>query len=67
LLDTLDGLARLEARLDNLEVVLFIRTGSLGDLVDHRGQVRMQNAEAHGVGTCGAHDGRRGNDRRRRD
>src|SRR5262249_24602297 len=58
LLDAVDRLSGLEARLDHIEVVTLVAAGALGDLVDHGGQVGMQHPEPHGVGVRGAQDGR---------
>src|SRR5262249_43305140 len=59
LLDALDGLARLEAGLDHLEVLALIAAGALGDLVDHRGEIRIEHAEPHRVRIGAARDRRR--------
>ena len=64
LLDAFDGLARLEAGFDDLEIVPLVGAGALGDLVDDRGQVGMKHAKSHRIGSGGARNAGRGDQRR---
>src|SRR5207237_10882643 len=49
LLDALDGLAGFELGLDDVQIVLVVSAGLLGDGMNDGGEIGMQYTEAHGI------------------